>query len=239
MCSKGIRRLVLGVLWLLAGAAWAGEADAQGFVSLFNGKDLAGWDGEPKLWFVKDGAIVGKTTPENKTSGSYLICKQQIPDDFELHASFKMLSGNSGIQYRTRELPNWQVAGYQADMDYGDNYTGTVYEVGGRNTTLVQVGQKVAADAASKKKEVVGSVGEARQIKAAIRKDDWNEYVIIAHGNHFIQKINGVTTVEFTDENCPKSGIIAFQLHPGPPMEVQFKDVRVKELKDTNAPPAR
>ena len=232
MCSIGIRSYVLGAVCLLAGAAWAGAADAEGFVSLFNGKDLAGWDGEPKLWFVKDGAIIGKTTPENKTSGTYLICKQQVPDDFELHASFKLLSGNSGIHYRTRELPKWQVAGYQADMDYQNQYTGIVYEVGGR-AILVGLGEKVAGDATGKK-AVVGSVGEAAKIKAAVRKDEWNEYVITAQGNHFVQKINGVTTAEFTDQKSPKSGIIAFQLHPGPPMEVQFKDVRVKELKDAN-----
>jgi len=236
MCSIGIRSFVLGALWLFAGLAFAGEADGEGFVSLFNGKDLTGWEGEPKLWFVKDGAIVGKTTAENKTSGTYLICKQRIPDDFELHASFKMLSGNSGIQYRTRELPNWQVAGYQADMDCENQYTGIVYEVGGR-AILVALGQKVAADTG--KKEVTGSVGEPAKIKAAIRKEEWNEYVIIARGNHVVQKINGVATAEFTDDKGPKSGIIALQLHPGPPMEVQFKDVRVKELKDTNPPPAR
>jgi len=237
MCSSGIRSLVLGALWLVGGVAFAGEADAEGFTSLFNGKDLAGWDGDAKLWFVKDGAIIGKTTPENKTSGTYLICKQQIPDNFELHAAFKLVSGNSGIHYRTRELPNWQVAGYQADMDYDNQYTGIVYEVGGR-AILVALGEKVAADATGKK-QVVGSVGEPATIKAATKKGEWNEYVILARGNHFIQKINGVTTAEFTDEKCPKSGIIAFQLHPGPPMEVQFKDVRVKELKDTTPPPAR
>ncbi|MGD0090167.1 MAG: DUF1080 domain-containing protein [Planctomycetota bacterium] len=230
MFNIGIRRFLPGALWLLAGVALAAEADAEGFVSLFNGKDLTGWDGDLKVWFAKDGAIVGKTTPENKTNGTYLICKQPIPDDFELHASFKILSGNSGIQYRTKELPNFQVAGYQADMDYEDHYTGTVYEVGGRNTTLAQVGQKVAADATGKK-EVVGSVGEPAKIKAAIKKDEWNEYVIIAQGNHCVQKINGVVTMEITDEKNPKSGIIALQLHPGPPMEVQYKDLRVKELK--------
>ena len=233
MFNIATRSFLSGALWLLASAALAAEVDAEGFVSLFNGKDLTGWDGDPKLWFAKDGALIGKTTPENKTGGTYLICKQQIPDDFELRVSFKLLSGNSGIHYRTKGLPNWQVAGYQADMDYGNQYTGIVYEVGGR-AILVGLGQKVAADAAGKT-QVVGSVGEPAKIKAAVRKDEWNEYVIIAQGNHFVQKINGVVTAEFTDEKCPKSGIIAFQLHPGPPMEVQFKDLRVKELKTAAA----
>src|SRR6185369_3952185 len=113
------------------------HAAEAGFESLFNGKDLTGWDGNPKLWSVKDGAITGQTTPENPASGNtFLIWTNGIVGDFELRCSFRLVPGdskgfaNSGIQYRSKVLDpaNWVVGGYQADMEAGASYTGILYE---------------------------------------------------------------------------------------------------------------
>ncbi|HTG45459.1 MAG TPA: DUF1080 domain-containing protein, partial [Verrucomicrobiae bacterium] len=203
------------------------------FKSIFNGKDLAGWEGNPKFWSVKDGAITGQTTAENPTShNTFLIWRDGKVDDFDLKLKFKIVGGNSGIQYRSKESPDWVIGGYQADFEAGETYSGILYEERGRGI-LAQRGQKtVVRD--NGKPEVTGSVGDSKEIQAAIKKEDWNEYTISARGYHFIHKINGMTTVDVTDEDKEHrvaSGLLAFQVHAGPPMMVQFKDVQIKRLK--------
>ena len=212
----------------------------QGFQNLFNGKDLTGWDGNPKLWSVKDGAITGQTTAENPAKGNtFLIWTNGTPGDFELRCSFKLVPGddkgfaNSGVQYRSRvfDPANWVVGGYQADMEAGPNYTGILYEERLRGI-MAQRGEKVVWTE-DDKKQVVGSVGDAKDIEASLKKGDWNTYVIIAKGNHLQQFINGKQTVDVTDDCSAKramSGLIALQLHAGPPMMAQFKDLRIKTL---------
>jgi hypothetical protein len=230
-------------------AATALSAAEPGFKSLFNGKDLAGWAGRPEHWSVKDGAITGATTKENPAKGNnFLIAKQDganlVVRDFELRLSYKIMAdndkgfGNSGIQYRSKEFPNFVVRGYQADFEYGTTYSGILYEEGGRGI-LAQRGQKVVIKEDSEKPgktkiEIAGSVGKSAEIQAAIKKEEWNDYVIIARGNHLQQFINGHQTVDVTDEQetkAAKEGILALQLHAGDPMTVQFKDIRIKELK--------
>ena len=206
--------------------------DADGFISLFNGKDLAGWDGDTKFWSVKDGAIVGETSPDNTTKGTYIFRSGVVLADFELRAKFKLLSGNSGIQYRSEQLPNWQTRGYQADMDAGNHYTGMLYDCAGRGI-IMKRGQKLVIDAAGKK-EITGTLGDDKELLGAIKAADWNDMTIIARGHHLIHKINGRAMADVIDEQEGKrrdSGIIGFQLHPGPPMRVEFKDIRVKILK--------
>jgi len=210
----------------------------RGFQNLFNGKDLSGWNGNPKLWSVKDGAITGQTTAENPAKGNtFLIWTNGTPGDFELRCSFKLVPGddkgfaNSGIQYRSRifDADNWVVGGYQADMEAGPNYTGILYEERLRGI-MAQRGEKVVWTE-DDKKQVVGSVGDAKAIEASLKKGDWNTYVIIAQGNHLQQFINGKKTVDVTDDCSSKramSGLIALQLHAGPPMMAQFKDIRIK-----------
>ena len=212
----------------------------QGFQNLFNGKDLTGWDGNPKLWSVKDGAITGQTTAENPAKGNtFLIWTNGTPGDFELRCSFKLVPGddkgfaNSGVQYRSRifDPANWVVGGYQADMEAGATYTGILYEERLRGI-MAQRGEKVVWTE-DDKKQVVGSVGDAKDIEASIKKGDWNTYVIIAKGNHLQQFINGKQTVDVTDDCSAKramTGLIALQLHAGPPMMAQFKNVRIKSL---------
>ena len=215
-------------------------AREKGFTTIFNGKDLSGWSGSPDLWSVKDGAITGETNPEHRAkSNTFLIWTNGIVADFELRCSFKVVPNsqegfsNSGIQYRSRVVdPDyWVVGGYQADMEAGPTYTGILYEERGRGI-LAQRGEKVVIGPDGKK-QVVGSVGKGEEIGAAIKKKDWNDYVIIAKGNHLQQFINGKQTIDVVDQEqgkAAKAGVLAFQIHAGPPMIVQFKNVRLKTI---------
>jgi hypothetical protein len=224
---------------LLAQTALVSGAE-EGFVEIFNGTDLTGWDGNPKLWSVKDGAITGQTTAANPAKGNtFLIWTNGTVADFELRCSFKLVPGdskgfaNSGIQYRSKiaDPANWVVGGYQADMEAGPTYTGILYEERMRGI-LAQRGEKVVIGKDGKK-QVVGSVGDAAAIEASIKKGDWNDYVIIAQGNHLQQFVNGKQTIDVVDEDeakCAMSGILALQLHAGPPMMAQFKNIRLKKL---------
>jgi hypothetical protein len=215
--------------------------DEKDFQSLFNGKDLTGWDGNRKLWFVRDGAITGQTTPENPAKvNTFLVWTNGTVADFELRAAFKLVANNpqgfanSGIQYRSKILDpaNWVVGGYQADMEAGPTYTGILYEERMPRGIMAQRGEKVVWNKDCKK-EVVGSIGAAADIEAGLKKGDWNDYLIIAKGNHLQQFINGMPTVDVTDD-CESmrasSGVLALQLHVGQPFTVQFKDIRLKKL---------
>lgn len=236
-------------LTLAAHVAMADEGKA-----IFNGKDLTGWEGNAQLWSVKDGAITGQTQPDpaNPKKGvlghnTFLVWKDGKVADFELTLKYRIVAGNSGVQYRSKELAPGDfgpiVSGYQADFEAGKTYSGILYEERGRGI-LAQRGQKTAvkpqeknpADPKSKefKVEVTGSVGESADIQAAIKDEDWNDYKIIAKGNHLQHFINGKQTVDVVDEdsaNAAKEGILALQIHSGPPMIVQFKDLILKEIK--------
>ena len=211
-----------------------------GFTDLFNGKDLAGWEGNPKLWSVKDGAIVGRTTRENPTKGNtFLIWTNGTLANFELRFSYQITPNNdkgfanSGVQYRSQIMDpaNWVVGGYQADMEAGDNYSGILYEERMTRGIMAARGEKVVWDKDCKK-QVTGAVGKSEEIQAAIKKVGWNDYVIIAQGNHLQHFINGHLTVDVTDEceaKAAKAGVLALQLHAGEPMTVQFRDLRLKQ----------
>jgi hypothetical protein len=232
--------LALGV-GLFSQGAFAAENEA-GFKSLFNGKNLIGWDGRPQHWSVENGAIMGRTTKEHPAKGNnFLIWTNGTVGDFELRCSYRITPNNdkgfanSGIQYRSKDFGNFVVGGYQADMEAGKTYSGILYEERMRGI-LAERGQKVVIKEADGKtvKEVVGSLGNSDEIQAAIKQDGWNDYVVIAKGNHLQHFINGKQTVDVVDEQeskAAKSGILALQLHAGEPMTVQFKGIRLKELK--------
>jgi hypothetical protein len=222
---------------LLQTASFA--AETQGVQNLFNGKDLTGWSGNPKFWSVRDGVITGQTTPDNPTKGNtFLIWTNGVVDDFELRFSYKMIGGNSGVQYRSRDRGNWVVHGYQADFEAGKTYSGILYEEGGRGI-LAQRGQMtvVHADPGDPKKhrvEVLGSVGKTDELQAGIKHEDWNDYIIIAKGNMLIHQINGRVTMVCRDDHAERaaaSGVLALQLHAGPPMTLQMKNIQLKPLK--------
>jgi hypothetical protein len=211
-----------------------------GFTSLFNGKDLAGWEGNPDLWSVQDGTITGVTKADPKlTHNTFLVYTNGMVDDFELRLSYRIVNGNSGIQYRSKVLRKGQfgpiVGGYQADFEAGKTYSGILYEEQMR-AILAQRGQKtvIKADGAKHKVEVVGELDKSENIQAKIKHEDWNEYVIRAKGNHLQHFINGVQTIDVVDEQAEKAakeGVLALQIHTGPPMTVQFKNIRIMSLK--------
>jgi hypothetical protein len=208
----------------------------DGFKAIFDGKTLNGWDGDPAYWRVEDGAITGQTTPDKPLKvNTFLIWRQGDVDDFELKLEYRMLGGNSGIQYRSWEDPGkwgkWVAAGEQADIDATNKYTGILYSERSRGI-LAQRGQKVVIGDDHKPK-VVGSIGTADDLARKIKDKEWNSYRIVAHGNHMMHEINGQTMVEVTDEDhqaARRSGILALQLHVGDPMKVQFRNIRLKRL---------
>ena len=247
----------LSFVFALCTVAWIGVSRAEdlkpaagedGFKAMFNGKDLTGWDGSPSNWSVKDGMIVVETTADTalKNANSFLIAKDGDKDlivgDFEFRVSFRFDAnhnfGNSGIQYRSHRLPDngpnkWRVGGYQADCEAAKNYPGILYEEGGRGI-LVKRGEKLHITPDGKK-ESGETEPKAEADKAVKDKGEWNEYTVIAKGNHLVQILNGHVTVDLIDEQTGKSaasGILALQLHAGQPMKVEFKNPRIKMEAD-------
>ena len=222
---------------LLALLALASTAVAED-KNLFNGKDLTGWKGL-EFWSVEDGCITGRTTKEKPTKGNtFLVWQGGEIGDFEFTFKYKIVGGNSGVQYRSKVVDEkgYVVAGYQADFEAGKTHSGILYEEKGRGI-LAQRGQKTVIKDGEKpgkaKVEVTGEVGKSAEIQAKIKAEDWNEYRIVAQGGHLQHFINGVQTIDVTDETAvgAKKGILALQLHAGPAMVVQFKDLVLKEGK--------
>ena len=222
-------------------------ADETGFVPIFNGKDLAGWDGDPRLWSVRDGMIRGQTTLENPAPhNTFLIWRAGKLRDFVLKLKFHIHDGNSGVQYRSQDRGDWIVSGYQGEVanDRPDPGIGTgfLYHERGRGD-IAHVGEFVVIDE-NGKRTVVGKVADVNVLKAAgyYKNDGWNEYTIVAHGNHLIHLVNGYQTIEMID-NDPKGGaregILALQIHAGDPMLVEFKDIRLKTLDADLGPDGR
>ncbi|MGE0610592.1 MAG: family 16 glycoside hydrolase [Pirellulales bacterium] len=224
------RGAVLALLFVAGSTAWSAAEDEPGFKPLFNGKDLTGWEGNPEFWSVRDEAITGQTTADKPTNGNTFLTWTLGPvDDFELRLQYKIVGGNSGIQYRSQSHGNWVVGGYQADFEAGDTYSGILYEERGRGI-LAQRGQRTTINSDGKVEET-GKVGDTTELQANIKKEDWNDYTIVASGNHLTHIINGKTTVDVTDDQVERramSGILALQLHAGPPMTVQFRNIRLK-----------
>jgi hypothetical protein len=220
----------------------AAPPEPAGMQSLFNGKDLTGWDGDPRLWSVKEGVIHGQTTPETPARGNtFLILKDQRFGDFDLRLSFRCnASNNSGIQYRSKHITDgkpanaWVVRGYQHEIRNENtlpNVSGFIYDEGGKRGRLCLVGENAVWE--NGKKNVVGTLLDAEGYKQLFKLDDWNDVIIIAHGNHIRHFLNGTLILDFTDNESQlalREGIIALQLHAGKPMWTEFKNVRIKEL---------
>lgn len=246
----------LAALALFAGSANAGE---KGFKKIFNGKDLSGWKGNNDLWSVKDGAITGKTKPDTKLNhNTFIVWQEGKVANFELRLQYRITTdeksprfANSGIQYRSKVIGQGDfgpiVSGYQADFEAGPKYSGILYEEKGRGILALR-GEKVVIDGMEEKdqkrgkktikrkiptKKVTGSLGKTEEIQKKIKANEWNDYRIVAKGNHLQHFINGAQTVDVTDKGPgdAKSGILAFQIHQGPAMTVQFRNVRIKKLK--------
>jgi len=236
--------LVIGVSALAADMLppVATPLEPAGMISLFNGKDLAGWDGDPRLWSVKEGVIRGQTTPETPAKGNtFLILKDQRLANFELRLSFRCnADNNSGIQYRSKHItegkPNndWVVRGYQHEIRNENklpNVSGFIYDEGGKRGRICLAGEKAIWE--NGKKTVVGTLVDAEGYRQLFKLDDWNDVVIIAQGNNVRHFLNGTLILDFTDNDpqlALKEGIIALQLHGGKPMWAEFKNIRLKAL---------
>jgi len=222
----------------------AAHAVEPGFTSLFNGKDLSGWEGLSATWSVEDGAITGINTAESPlTHNTFLVWKGGEVANFELRARFRFMSanpkaGNSGIQYRSRleDTGKFIVAGYQGDFNAEGRYIGLFYEERGRGI-LAQPGQQVIVKGVGADKkpviEVIGSTTPHAEVLASIKPGEWVDYTILAIGNHLRHYVNGRLSTEVFDldpAHAAAKGIIALQAHTGPPMKIQLKDIRIKHL---------
>lgn len=181
----------------------------DGFRPLFDGKTLNGWTGDPRLWSVQDGMIVGSTDEHSIKTNTFLSTEKPY-ENFVLRLKFKLRNHNSGVQIRSRQLDDFVVAGYQADIA-DKRYMGILYEERGRGI-LQDVDPAV--------------------VGPHVKEGEWNEYVITADGPHITQVLNGHTTVDYTEESeeGATKGIIALQLHVGPKMQASFKGIEIKEL---------
>jgi hypothetical protein len=214
----------------------------SGLKPIFNGKDLSGWDGDPTLWTVKEGAIRGETTAENKAMGNtFLILEEGPLGDFELRLSYRLnATNNSGIQYRSQRIGDaknkWVVRGYQHEIRNEikmPNVSGFIYSEGGLagRGRLCLAGEKAVRDE-SGQKEVLDKLVTQEEFKELFKLDDWNDVVIIAKGNHIQHFLNGRLILDYTDKGpqALSEGVIALQLHAGKPMWVEYKDIRLKKL---------
>jgi hypothetical protein len=214
---------------LFAASVFAQDA----FTPLFNGKDLTGWDGDPKLWKVENGIVIGTNpTPEAMANNSFLIWRGGTVKDFELRATVRVIGdNNSGIQYRSRELKDvapWVITGYQCDIHPAIEHTGMTYEERGRGIFGLN-GKNVLLDPEG----ALWQLSEHPPVKVDVSQ--WNEYVILAQGNRLQHFINGQPTSELIDHHADKrtlEGLLAIQLHKGNPNRVEIKDLKLKVLPE-------
>ncbi len=227
----------VGFMLLLLVVVFGGASDSRGakpadtFRPIFNGKDLTGWSGDERFWRVEDGAIVGETTEDSRAPGNtFLIWEQGELDDFELRLKFRMTSdyANSGVQIRSVRLDKHVVGGYQADLA-NDGWTGVMYEERGRGI-LAHRGERatIAADGS----RTATAFGDKDALHQHMKLRDWNDYHIIARGNRITIRLNGETMSELIDESpaARRHGVLALQVHAGPPMRVAFKDIELKRV---------
>ena len=231
-----------GSLWLPAAAVLAVWAQGtriepvkeSGYQSIFDGRSMKGWDGDPQFWRVEGGALVGQTTTKKQPQqNTFLIWRGGTPGDFELRLEFRLTGYNSGIQYRSIELPDikWAMKGYQFDMDGEQRYTGQIYEERGRGF-LAMRGQftHIAEDGTP---GLVSSVGDSDELKRTIHSGGWNDLYLSARGNTLIQSLNGrVMSMLIDDDKAGRKmdGLIGIQVHRGDPMKIEVRNIRIKML---------
>lgn len=210
--------------------------DEPGFESIFDGKTLKGWEGDPRYWRVADGMMTGEITPETVIkSNTFVIWRGGTPEDFELKVEYRITAaGNSGINYRSVVVPDkvtpsnqFAMRGYQCDIDGKNQYTGNNYEEKGR-LFLAQRGE-VTHVTGIRKPVVLSRTGENQELKRLIQ-DDWNTIHLVARGNTLMHSINGqlMCMVIDDDPKRERKGLIGVQVHVGPPMRVDYRNWRLK-----------
>tara|TARA_R110002033_G_scaffold145666_1_gene183305 strand:- start:895 stop:1677 length:783 start_codon:yes stop_codon:yes gene_type:complete len=246
-------RIFLFFLILFSCKSVKEDQKSTGFYSIFNGESLKGWKGDSTYWRVENGILIGEVTPETiLKSNTFIIYEEEQPDDFELKLEYKITElGNSGINYRSDIIDSnpYALRGYQCDIDGKNKYTGQNYEEKKR-TTLAYLGEKVIIpvmpDSLSglnlrknikkncwQTRDKVSSLGDLKSLKLNIKDHSWNKVHLIIKGNQLQHYVNGVLMSDVTDldtVNKKLMGYIGVQVHVGPPMKVEYRNIRLKQL---------
>lgn len=202
----------------------------EGFTPMFNGKDLSGWEQKGSWWSATDGVLKAESTAATPlASNNHLIWRGGTPGDFEMRVEFRLSkSANSGIQIRSENIFD-RDTGYQADMNGGGNFVGFLYHpkmhlIGGR-------GEKVTIAADGKKEEQ--RFADAAELQKLYKVEDWNDYRVVCKGPAITVYLNGTLTTQVTDlrPNTPQQGVITLQLHKGPPMKIEYRNLRIRMLQ--------
>ncbi|MFM7184886.1 MAG: DUF1080 domain-containing protein [Planctomycetota bacterium] len=243
VCSVLVACRLVAAVVPVASSPAAEAGVTGGWRSLFDGTSLTGWDGDPRLWSVRDGVIHGETTPEAHAQGNtFLIRKDLVVKDCELKVVYRCGSANnSGVQYRSRHITDgtpknpWEVRGYQHELRNAaelPDVTGFLYDEGGTRKRICLAGER--AEWVDGEKRVTGELIDAAAFARLFKVDDWNEVRIVAQGDRVRHYLNGTLTLDFTDaaDLALREGIVALQLHGGVPMWVEFKEIAVRDLGD-------
>jgi hypothetical protein len=215
----------------------AADEDEAGFEAIFDGKTLAGWDGDPTYWRVVDGVLTGEVTPDTLLkNNTFIIWRGGTTKDFELKLDYRITpGGNSGINYRSEPFPEtgkFALKGYQADIDGPNKYTGQNYEEKGR--AFLALRGDVGRIGPDGKARVIGSVGENAELQKLIKDgDDWNSVHLIVNGNVMTHLINDrVMSIVVDDDAAHRKsdGLLGMQVHVGGPMKVEYRNIRLKKL---------
>lgn len=220
--------------------------DHDGWVQIFDGKTLRGWDGSPEVWSVEDGAIVGRSSPDHPSGTTNILWQGGKPANFALKVEMKLegSGANGGIQYRSVSVPlasqevapkkyaKWDVKGYQADFDYANKYTGQLYEQGSKRGIIAWPGQMVETDQ-GKSHRLLATLGSPEELKTFIKPGDWNQYEVIADGNTLIHIVNGHVMAILVDNDPTFSrteGLLGFEIEGGGVVKISHRNVWLKRL---------
>lgn len=196
---------------LIMVAAEEKKSDATTTV-IFDGKTLEGWDGDASVFRIEKESIIGGQLKDKIPHNFFLSSKEEY-SDFELTLEFRLIGEgtNAGVQLRSKRIPDHhEMIGYQADL--GQNYWGALYDESRRNKIL----------AAPKKEE----------LDKVLKRDDWNRYRILCEGRHIQLWINDFKTVDYTEADAviEQKGLIALQIHGGPPGEAHYRNIRIRRI---------
>lgn len=223
-----MRTILTVTIGLLASICAA--AEEPGFVSMFDGETLDGWSGKPGGWWVEDGALTSESTKKKPCEKHhYLFWEEDEPGDFILRFEYRVVGGNSGVQIRSEKRPDYDAWGYQADIEAGEQWTGCLFQHD--RGAVVERGNKAVIGAEGSRTDE--AFAKPEDLQALIKQEDWNTYEVEAKGSVITLRINGhlMCTVDDRDEKLSRrKGFIALQMHPGPPMKVQFKNLRIKRM---------
>jgi hypothetical protein len=231
-------RLLAAAVFLTAGPSHASDPPKP--IALFNGRDLTGWEGAPGWWLVEDGALTAESTADKPCKkANYLVWTEGQPGDFQLDADFKLSGkGNSGIHIRSERRPDFDMFGYQADITGDGKLIGFIYHH--RRGLVAERGEKVTL--ATDGQRQATRVADAAELLKHYKAGDWNHYRILCRGPEITVWLNGVKMCDITDQDpatAAKRGFIGLQMHPGPPMKVQFRNLHLTPLESPNESPSK